>query len=39
MIICFSFIFNKVHTHCYEAVDLDDFVRVRNVQVEVWRLR
>src|SRR6267154_3724115 len=25
--------FNKVHTHCYETVDLDDFVRVRNVEV------
>lgn len=20
---------SKIHTHCYEAVDLDDFVRVR----------
>lgn len=21
---------HQVHTHCYEAVDIDDFVRVRN---------
>jgi hypothetical protein len=26
---------NKIHTHCYEAVDLDDFVRVRNAEVVV----
>lgn len=24
-----TFGFSQVHTHCYEAVDLDDFVRVR----------
>lgn len=23
----------KVHTHCYEAVDLDDFIRVRALSI------